>query len=145
MVRRLFVDTSALVAFLDADDARHAEVVAAFAALASDELVTHGYVIAESIAVVRRRLGVEAVITLLDDVLPVVELLPVEPELYASAQARYRASLPSGVSFVDQLSFGLMERESIGAAFALDTDFASAGFDVVPAQVRLDPLPTPAP
>lgn len=132
MVSRVLVDTSALVAFLDADDPRHASVVATFTELAADDLVTHGYVVAESIAVIRRRLGVEGVIALLDDLLPLVEILPVEPTLHAAAQARYRASLPSGKSFVDQVSFGVMEREAIETAFALDADFVAAGVAIVP-------------
>jgi predicted nucleic acid-binding protein len=128
----VLVDTSALVAFLDRDDPRHASVVATFAELASDDLVTHGYVVAESIAVVRRRLGVDGVIALLDDLLPVMGLLQVEPALHAAAQARYRASLPSGTSFVDQVSLGVMEREAISTAFALDDDFVAAGVAVLP-------------
>ena len=129
---QVFVDTSALVAFLDGDDPRHARVVSTFAELASDDLVTHGYVVAESIAVVRRRFGVGGVIALLDDLLPVMDVLPVEPALHAAAQTRYRSSLPSGTSFVDQVSFGVMEREAISTAFALDADFVAAGVTVVP-------------
>ena len=48
---RILVDTSALLALLDADDARHVLVRATFADRPDDDLVTHGYVIAESIAV----------------------------------------------------------------------------------------------
>jgi uncharacterized protein len=132
MVSRVLVDTSALVAFLDADDARHASVVAAFTDLAAEDLVTHGYVVAESIAVVRRRLGVDGVITLLDDVLPVIEVVPVEPAVHSDAQARYRASLPSGTSFVDQVSFAVIRRDGIRTALALDGDFRAAGVSVVP-------------
>ena len=129
---RVLVDTSALVAFLDADDPRHAEVVATFEELAFDDLVTHGYVIAESLAVTRRRLGVEATISLLDDVLPAIELLPVDT-LHAHAQQRYRSSLPSGTSFVDQVSLAVIEREGITTALVLDTDFAASGVRMIPA------------
>ena len=68
-----------------------------------------------------------------DDLLPVLAVLPVEPSLHASAQARYRASLPSGPSFVDHVSFGVMTQEAIDAAFTLDADFVAAGVDVIPA------------
>ena len=71
------VDTSALLACLDADDPRHSVMAAACAALPKDDLLTHGYVVAESVALTRRRLGVEATISLLDDVLPAMEILPV--------------------------------------------------------------------
>jgi hypothetical protein len=51
----------------------HAAVRAAFAEMADVDLVTHGYVVAESLAVVLRRFGVDGAIALLDDILPVVE------------------------------------------------------------------------
>jgi predicted nucleic acid-binding protein len=127
------VDTSALIALLDRADPRHEAVRSTFLDLADRELVTHGYVVAETLAVARRRFGVGGVIALLDDLLPVLAVLPVEPSLHASAQARYRASLPSGTSFVDQVSFGVMTQEAIDTAFALDADFVAAGVDVIPA------------
>ena len=129
---RILVDTSALLALLDADDPRQGLVRATFADRLDDDLVTHGYVVAESIAVARRRLGVDGVITLLDDVLPAVELLEVDSATHEAAQARYRSSLPSGVSFVDQISFALLERESIDLALVLDSDFARPGITVLP-------------
>jgi len=127
------VDTSALIALLDRADPRHEAVRSTFLDLADRELVTHGYVVAETLAVARRRFGVGGVIALLDDLLPVLAVLPVEPSLHASAQARYRASLPSGTSFVDQVSFGVMTQEAIDTAFALDADFVAAGVAVIPA------------
>jgi predicted nucleic acid-binding protein len=132
VVGQVFVDTSALITLLDRADPRHEAARATFLEVADRELVTHGYVIAETLAVARRRFGVDAVIALLDDLLPVIGLLPVEPALHATAQAAYRASLPSGTSFVDQVSFAVMARESIETAFALDTDFAAASVTVIP-------------
>jgi len=133
VVRPVFVDTSALIALLDRADPRHEAVRSTFLDLTDRELVTHGYVVAETLAVARRRFGVAGVIALLDDLLPVLAVLPVEPSLHASAQARYRASLPSGTSFVDHVSFGVMTQEAIDTLFALDADFVAAGVDVIPA------------
>ena len=132
MVSRVFVDTSALLALLDRADPRHGAARSAFEGLAEEDLVTHGYVVAESVAVTRRRLGVESVITLLDDLLPVVELVPVDPATHAAAQARYRESLPSGTSFVDQVSLAVIERDGISTAFALDPDLALPGLTLLP-------------
>lgn len=74
----------------------------------------------------------DGVITLLDDLLPIINVLPVEPAVHASAQSRHRASLPSGTSFVDQVSFGVMAQGSIETGFALDGDFSTAGISVIP-------------
>lgn len=132
MVTRIFVDTSALLSLLDADDPRQASVWHAFAAHAADDLVTHGYVVAESIAVARRRLGVDGAIALIDDVLPALELVPVDSDLHAAALASYRDSLPTGTSFVDHVSLAVMARDSIETAFVLDSDFAAAGITIIP-------------
>ncbi len=132
MVSRVFVDTSALLAFLDADDLRHEATRSAFLAVADEELLTHGYVVAESLAVARRRFGVEGAIALLADLLPVISLIPVDIELHSTAQARYRASLPSGTSLVDQVSLVLIEREAIDTVLALDPDLAAGGATVLP-------------
>jgi predicted nucleic acid-binding protein len=131
-VSRIFVDSSALLVHLDAADLRRPAVRDAFAVHRDDELVTHGYVIAETLAVARRRFGVDGAIALIDDILPLVEVIPVEPAVHDAALARYRASLPSGTSFVDQVSFGVIEREGIRTAFALDADFVAAGIQVLP-------------
>jgi predicted nucleic acid-binding protein len=133
MVRPVFVGTSALIALLDRADPRHEAVRSTFLDLADRELVTHGYVVAETLAVARRRFGVDGVIALLDDLLPILAVLPVEPSIRAWAQARYRASLPSGTSFVDHVSFGVMTQEAIDTAFALDANFVAAGVDEIPA------------
>lgn len=129
---RVLVDTSALLAFLDADDPRHEVVVTTFAQLTDDELLTHGYVVAESSAVTRRRLGVEATIALLDDVLPTIAVLPVDSALLAGALRRYRAALPTSVSFVDHVSLAVAEREEISIAFALDPDLVATGLSLIP-------------
>jgi len=131
-VSRVFVDTSALLALLDRADTRHEDVRSAFADLADDELMTHGYVVAEALAVARRRFGTDGAIALLDDLLPAIEIVAVDLPLHAVAQARYRASLPSGTSFVDQVSFAIIERDGVETVLALDADFANAGVQMLP-------------
>lgn len=133
MVTRVFVDTSALLALLDRADPRHAQTRETFSGFAEAELVSHGYVVAETLAVTRRRLGVDATIAVIDDLLPAIDMLPVAPADHALALARYRALLPSGTSFVDQVSFQVIEREGIAAAFVLDADFAATGVEMLPA------------
>ena len=67
-----------------------------------------------------------------DGVLPAIELLAVDPVTHATAQARFRASLPLGVSFVDQVSLAVVEREAIDTVLVLDSDFARLGLTVIP-------------
>lgn len=132
MVSHIFVDTSALLALIDADDPRQGNTAAAFAAHREDELVTHGYVVAETLAVARRRFGLDATVLLLDDVLPSIDLAVVDVDLHAAAQRDYRASLPSATSFVDRVSLAVIERDGITAAIALDPDLARPGLTLLP-------------
>lgn len=131
-MRRVFVDTSAILALLDRDDPRHAQVRTVLEGLSDDVLLTHGYVVAESIAVTRRRFGVDGVVALVDGLLPIINVIAVDADTHRSALATYRASLPSGTSFVDQVSLAVMPQARVDAAFALGTDFATAGIPLLP-------------
>jgi predicted nucleic acid-binding protein len=132
VVSRVLVDTSALIALLDGDDPRHPAAVTALASLRDAELVTHGYVVAESIAVVRRRFGWAGVRTLIDDLLPIVDTVPVDAVLHGRALDAYRRAEAPSVSFVDRVSLDLMQREGIDTVFALDPDLASPGVTLLP-------------
>jgi predicted nucleic acid-binding protein len=138
-VTRVFIDTSAIVALLDRADPQHPAVRSAFAGLSDAELVTHGYVVAESLAVVRRQFGVDGAIALLDDILPLVEIVAVEPDLHRRVQAQYRESLPSGISFVDRVSFAVISLDALDAAFATDADFHVAGVPLIPGAAESTP------
>lgn len=129
---RVFVDTSALLTLLDRADPRHQVARATLERLADEELVTHGYIVAEALAVVRRRFGVDGAIALLDGLLPAIDVRAVDEAVHAAATLRYRASLPTGTSFVDMVSLEFLAREDIAVAFVFDTDFASAGVNVIP-------------
>ena len=71
----VFVDTSALYALLDRDDQNHASAAAIWSDLIgrSASLVCTNYVLVEAFALVQHRLGMDAVRTLENDILAVVE------------------------------------------------------------------------
>ena len=127
----VFVDTSALYALLDADDDGHDRAVRGRDAVGDDVLVTHGYVVAETISLVRRRLGAEAAGRLIDEFLPALDIVDVDGQLRQAATRAYRPAVRSSVSFVDQTSFQFMRQREIVRAWALDADFATAGFELV--------------
>lgn len=128
---KVFVDTSALYALLDEDDTVHETAAARLTALRGAELVTHAYVLVETLALVSRRLGRVAVTRLLDDLLTVVSVSPVDAAVHASALADYRQFESGSISFVDRTSFAFMRAAGIGDALAFDGDFRTAGFDLV--------------
>jgi uncharacterized protein len=130
---KVFVDTSALYALLDEGDSNHAAAAEAFAGLRGAELVTHAYVLVETLALVSRRLGWDAVIRLLVGLLGVVTVQPIDAATHLAALRAYRESASPAVSYVDRASFAFMHAARIAAAFAFDADFARAGFEVLPA------------
>jgi predicted nucleic acid-binding protein len=124
-----FVDTSALYALLDAADPEHRNAGSALEHIAKEDegLVTHSWVVVEVVALVHRRLGWAAVDRLLDDILPLIDVRWVGPDLHATALAAFRASR-SRVSLVDWTSFTLMRHERVERAFAFDPNFTTQGF-----------------
>lgn len=127
----VFVDTSALYALLDEADRHHAEASDTLRRLAGTELVSHGWVVVETCALVGRRLPWQASERLIDGILPVISVEPVDGHLHAAAMAGYRASGSSDISLVDRASFALMRALGVGRAFAYDADFAREGFELV--------------
>ena len=128
----IFVDPSALYALLDADDANHAAARRTFEGLRDEELTTHAYVVVESLALVSRWLGREAVRHLIDDLPPVIDVRPVGAALHALALAASRESDDVRVSLVGRTSFAFMRLHAIEAALAFDADFARAGLRTLP-------------
>ena len=96
-----------------------------------EDLVTHSYVLAEVISLVRQRLGPDATARLIDDFLPALRVVEVDEGLRARATEAYRNAVRSAVSFVDRTSFELMRQLGTSRAFALDSDFDTAGFVLV--------------
>ncbi|MDO8836495.1 MAG: PIN domain-containing protein [Vicinamibacterales bacterium] len=128
-----FVDTSALLALLDAADAHHGAAVEAWTQLAlqATTLVTTSYVVVETTAVVQHRLGMEAVRALTGDILPLLEVSYVDAEVHNAATAALLAAGRRRLSLVDCASFQIMRRLRVETAFAFDRHFAEQGFGSV--------------
>ena len=127
----VFVDTSAIYALLDRADEAHARAVRGQAAVTGEELLTHAYVVVETLSLVRRRLGADAASRLIDDFLPAVRVLDVDERARRRALASFRAAVATDVSLVDRTSFEVMRELGMTRAFALDRDFEVAGFSLV--------------
>ena len=129
----VFIDTSALYAILDRDDANHPRAKEAWRALlARDEsLATSNYVVLEATALVQHRLGMKAVAVLTREVLPVMAIEWVSEADHREATAALLAAGKRRLSLVDSVSFVLMRRLGIESAFAFDPDFEVEGFTPV--------------
>lgn len=132
-----FVDTSAFYALLDAGDRSHAQAHAWMDDVTSEieeRLVTHAFAVVETLALLHRRLGQEAVRGFVEAVLPAVEVAHVDATLFDRSLGAYVGGMQRRSSFVDRVSFELMRRDGIERAFTFDADFAAAGFIAEPAR-----------
>lgn len=130
----IFVDTSAIYALADRGDPRHAEAKKRFEALLADgqPLLTHNYVLVESLALVQRRLGTTAAIKLAKSASS-FEVVWIDSGLHEEAVRRFARTTRRRVSFVDEVSFYVMKSRGIETAFAFDADFANRGFRLLDA------------
>lgn len=125
----IFVDTSAIYAWADSADPNHRPAVRALAAIlaSAEELLTHNYVLVESIALLQARLGLSAASKLAKDSTRFV-IEWVDEDLHASGIRELDRSRERRVSLVDHISFLVMRRRAVATAFAFDADFRAAGF-----------------
>ncbi|MHB8512079.1 MAG: type II toxin-antitoxin system VapC family toxin [Actinomycetota bacterium] len=128
----VFVDTSALYAYLDRDDNNNARSIRSMKAmLGHEDLVTHNYVIVESTALAHRRLGSAAARALTEEIVPLLEIDWIDETVHRAASSAFLAAVRRRTSLVDWVSFEIMRRRGIRRAFAYDRDFAAQGFDLV--------------
>ena len=126
----VFVDTSALIAFLDAEDPAHGVCREAWrqAALDAEGPVTTDYVVVEAVAVAQRRWGLYAVRTLVGEYLPLIGVGSVSAEDRAAALSALLTAGRRHLSLVDCVSFTVMRRMGIREYLGLDPHFEEQGF-----------------
>lgn len=131
----VFVDTSALIALLVANDRQHVAARRVFDHLEAHELSlkTSSYVLVETCALLQRRVGLEAVAAVRRDLAPLLDVVWVDAPLHEAALARVLTEQRRQLSLVDCVSFEIMEGAGIEQAFAFDRHFEDAGFELISA------------
>lgn len=129
-----FVDTSAFLAVLDADDAQHVRADRVWSDLVGSEedLLTTSYVLVETFALAQARLGLRAARLMHDDVVPILRVTWVDEALHRAAMTAVLTAQRRDLSLVDCVSFEAMRRLGASRAFAFDRHFRQQGFTVVP-------------
>lgn len=127
----IFVDTSALYALTDSRDANHAVAKARFAAILDSgrSLLTHNYVLLESVTLVQNRVGLDAAVRIAEAA-EAFEVEWVEGTTHDEAVRRLKTARRRHVSLVDQVSFLVMRARRVAAAFAFDRHFEDEGFEL---------------
>jgi uncharacterized protein len=131
----ILVDTAALYALIDSADPnnRRATTTMQDLQVSGESLLTHEYVVVETTALLQRRLGLDAVRSLIDDLLPLIEIAWVDEPMHAEAREALLAAGRRTVSLVDWVSFLVMRRHGVRRAFTFDQDFEVEGFELLPA------------
>ncbi len=132
-MERLFVDTSAWYAFINRRDPAH-KAVAKVLQQYTGRLVTSNFVLDETLSLCLYRMGHD-VATAAGNVLmdpQAVDLVRITSKDEQLAWQLFCARSDQRFSFTDCTSFVLMRRLRIDTALALDGDFRSEGFTVIP-------------
>ncbi len=127
----VFVDTSALLATLNADDVNHASASDVLRRYVDAPLITHNYVVLETTALVQRRFGLAAVRLLSERLLSALTVVWIDADRHERAMTSLLSRRRRGVSLVDWASFDLMRERGIQDAFAYDEDFTREGFTLL--------------
>jgi len=128
----IFVDTSGLFALLVRNDYMHIRAKENFAYFARQrlQLVTSSFVLVETIALLQRRIGLAAVHDFYAKIIPLIEILWVDDKWHTRAQQRLYALNNRDISFVDCLSFEIMDSLEIECVFTFDRHFEENGFTI---------------
>lgn len=130
----ILVDTSALLAVMDANDQHHERARAAWEQLVvgEDSLLCTNYILVETFALLQSRLGLAAVRAFQDDVVPLLRIEWLEAQGHQRSVAALLIAGRRQLSLVDCASFDAMRLLGLTTAFTFDRHFAEQGFQCVP-------------
>ncbi len=126
----VFVDTSAFVAIMDTDDENHLRASRIWERIVSGDevLVTSNYVLVETLALVQHRLGMEAVTTFEEDMVPLLEVEWIGEQAHHAGVTTMIGAGRRRLSLVDCTSFDMMRSLGIKSVFSFDRHFREQGF-----------------
>ncbi|MBW2221934.1 MAG: PIN domain-containing protein [Deltaproteobacteria bacterium] len=134
---KLFVDTSAFIALVDATDKHHRAAKKCYIEIieSGNRLVSSNFVICETLNYLRTRISYRVSIEFRESVYKsnILEITPVSSEIEEAAYKIFKKYKDKDFSFTDCTSFALMEREKIKKVFSFDHHFVQYGsFQVIP-------------
>jgi predicted nucleic acid-binding protein len=130
----IFIDTSALYAFISEDDRNHELARQRWESLltSGNKLLTNSYVLVESITLIQQRLGMKYVRAFLLQFTPILQVDWLGQEQHSHAVEQLLTANRRQLSLVDCSSFETMRRLGIAKVFSFDEHFRERGFEVIP-------------
>jgi predicted nucleic acid-binding protein len=125
----VFLDTGAIYALADRNDADHREVRALYAN-PERSFVTHELILVETFSLVTKRLHKHAALQIVGSLRRSarVQIVPIISGLLEAAWECCERFADKEWDWIDCTSFELMERRGLREALSLDRHFAQAGF-----------------
>lgn len=130
----IFIDTSAFLAYLNRADRFNASAVSMWQTLLHGEerILCNSYVLVETIALLQHRFGLDAVRSLQDDILPLVDTSWLDESEHRQAVTTLLTANRRQLSLVDCSVMVTMRALGIKRVFTFDAHFDDYGFERVP-------------
>jgi uncharacterized protein len=130
----IFLDTSALLAVLNANDRFHLPARDEWRkVLSSDtDLFTSNYIVLETSILLQHCHGIEAVRLFFGDIMPVVNVLWVDEVIHTQATSALLVANRRDLSLGDCTSFEILRKNGLDTVFTFDPHFQEQGFNVIP-------------
>src|SRR3990167_4452785 len=120
-----YIDTSAFLAVLDADDEHFPKAEKKWKELinANTTFLCSNYVLLETIALIQNRLGIDALRTFQEDIVPILSIEWINSNNHHAGITSVLTGTKRGISLVDFVSFDVMRRLGIKTVFSFDRHF----------------------
>lgn len=130
---KIFIDTSAIIAFIDADDEFHDEALKIYSTLLNERrhIFTSNYILLETIVILNNRIGIDAVRLFNNDIIPIFKVHFVDETLQNLCINNLIIANRKNVSLVDYTSFEIMKQLNINKVFTFDCHFKEMGFEII--------------
>jgi predicted nucleic acid-binding protein len=131
---KIFIDTSAILAILNSNDHFHDPARNEWSRIieSQDVIFSSNYIFVETIALLQRRFGTEAVRLFTSNFQPLINLVWIDETIHEAALSVVKTINLRELSLVDCTSFEIMRQMDIEHVFSFDTHFSEQGFIVIP-------------
>ena len=133
---KIFIDTSAFLAIINANDRVHAQAKIVWEDILTNDflLISSNYILLETTALLQHRFGIEALRSFNKNILPIIQIIWIDPTYHNSGMSGLLAANRRDLSLVDCTSFEVMRQEALEHVFAFDPHFREQGFILMPGE-----------
>ncbi len=130
----IFVDTSAFLAVMNANDEEHRRAKEFWQQLLSspEQIVCTNYIVVETFTLLQRHYGVDVARKFQENIYPVLTIEWVDDLYHQAGAATLLATPRRTLSLVDCASFEVMRLLGIKRVFCFDDQFLEQGFECLP-------------